>query len=57
MGGVLGLDMGAALQVAALLGYDQTVMALLLPAAEAGMVEGYRKLDDKTTGDMTPDEE
>jgi hypothetical protein len=48
MGGIVGLDLGAVLTVADALGYDRRWMALLLPAAEAGMVAGYRKLDEQT---------
>ena len=38
MGGVIGLDLSAVLQLAHTLGYDETAMAELLPYAERGMV-------------------
>ncbi|MDJ0685400.1 MAG: hypothetical protein QNJ84_11915 [Alphaproteobacteria bacterium] len=38
MGGVAGLDLGAAFTMASALGYDRKAMALLLPAAERGLV-------------------
>jgi hypothetical protein len=38
-GHVIGIDMHAALQVAAARGYALPVLAELLPAAEAGLVE------------------
>jgi hypothetical protein len=36
---VIGIDMNAALQLAAARGYDLGVLSDLLPAAEAGLVE------------------
>ena len=38
-GHVIGIDMDAALRLAAARGYDLTVLSELLPAAEAGLVE------------------
>lgn len=38
-GGVVGIDLVAALRVAELRGYDLAVMVELLPAAEAGLVD------------------
>jgi hypothetical protein len=38
-GHVIGIDMDAALRLAAARGYDVGVLSELLPAAEAGMVE------------------
>jgi hypothetical protein len=38
-GHVIGIDMGAALQVAGARGCDLEVLSELLPAAEAGLVE------------------
>lgn len=37
-GVAIGLDLGACLGIGAAIGYDATVLAELLPAAEAGMV-------------------
>jgi hypothetical protein len=48
MGGVVGIDLMAVLTVAEAIGYDLRAMALLVPAVEAGMVTGYRKLDEQT---------
>ena len=39
-GHVIGLDMGAALRIGAARGSDLAVLSELLPAAEAGLVEG-----------------
>jgi hypothetical protein len=39
-GAAIGLDLAACLQMGAALGYDQTALAELLPAAEAGLIEG-----------------
>ena len=39
-GQVLGIDMNAALELAAARGHDLAVLSELLPAAEAGLVEG-----------------
>ena len=38
-GHVIGIDMDAALKIAAARGYDLAVLSELLPAAEAGLVE------------------
>jgi hypothetical protein len=38
-GHVIGIDMDAALQLAAVRGYDLAVLSELLPAAEASLVE------------------
>jgi hypothetical protein len=38
-GHVIGIDMKAALQLAAARGHDLTVLSELLPAAEAGLVD------------------
>ena len=46
MGGVSGLDLPAALEMARLRGYDQSMMAQLLPGCEAGIVSGYGMRDD-----------
>ncbi len=48
MGGVVGIDLAAVMTVAEAVGYDRRSMAMLIPAAEAGMVAGYRKLDEQT---------
>jgi hypothetical protein len=40
VGAVVGIDMHAALRLAAAHGYDLAVLSELLPAAEAGLVEG-----------------
>ena len=39
MGGVVGLDMPALLEISDALGYDRNVMIVLLPYAEAGLME------------------
>lgn len=44
MGGVIGLDLSVALRLAEIDGADMKAMATLLPAYEAGMVAGLRKL-------------
>ena len=41
-GHIIGIDMDAALKIGAARGYDITVLAELLPAAEAGLVEALR---------------
>jgi hypothetical protein len=41
---VVGFDLPALFALAVVMGYDQRTMTLLLPAAEAGMVEGMRRL-------------
>jgi hypothetical protein len=43
-GSVLGLDVAACLQVAQASGLDTHTMVLLLPACEAGLVQGFRTL-------------
>jgi hypothetical protein len=45
MGAVLGFDQEALLRVAAARGFDLAVIAELLPAAEAGLLEGLRLRD------------
>ncbi len=40
-GHVLGIDLDAALDLAAARGYDLAVLSDLLPAAEAGLVEAW----------------
>jgi hypothetical protein len=42
-GHVIGVDMDAALALAAARGYDLSVLSELLPAAEAGLVEALCK--------------
>lgn len=42
-GGVLGVDMLAALEMARSLGYDMKEMAILLPWAELGLVNALNK--------------
>ncbi len=51
MGGVMGLDMPAALQIGVDLGYDRRLMALLMPGCEAGVVSGYAELADREGDD------
>jgi hypothetical protein len=41
-GHVVGIDMNAALKIGAARGSDLAVLSELLPAAEAGLVEGLR---------------
>jgi hypothetical protein len=41
-GHVVGIDMNAALRIGAARGFDLAVLSELLPAAEAGLVEGLR---------------
>jgi hypothetical protein len=41
-GQVIGIDMHAALQLAARRGHNLAALSELLPAAEAGLVEGMR---------------
>jgi hypothetical protein len=43
-GGITGLDLPALLIQAEALGYDQPLLARLLPFAERGMVAGYAKV-------------
>ncbi len=40
-GHVIGIDMGAAVRIAAARGCDLAVLSELLPAAEAGLVEAW----------------
>jgi hypothetical protein len=40
-GHVIGIDMGAAVRIAAARGCDLAVLSELLPAAEAGLVEAF----------------
>jgi hypothetical protein len=44
---VIGIDMDAALRVAAARRFDVAVLSELLPAAEAGMVEALALAKDK----------
>ena len=46
-GQVVGLDYGALLKMAELLGLDTQAVAALLPFAEAGFVEGMRRSRDQ----------
>jgi hypothetical protein len=43
-GTVLGLDLGACLSLAEASGLDTHAIALLLPACEAGLLQGFRNL-------------
>lgn len=43
MGGVIGIELGTAMQVGQALGYDMAGLARLLPWAEAGMIAGLNK--------------
>ena len=45
-GRVIGLDLTAAMMVGAAKGYDTAALAELLPAIEAGLVIGLRKLEE-----------
>jgi hypothetical protein len=47
-GHVIGMDMDAALTLAAARGYDLVVLSGLLPAAEAGLVEALRAAGDRS---------
>lgn len=47
MGGVIGIDLQAAMSVAAALGYDAYWMAQLLPYGEAGLVEALNADKDQ----------
>ena len=49
-GQVVGLDYGALLKMAELLGLDTQAVAALLPFAEAGFVEGMKRLQDHSSG-------
>jgi hypothetical protein len=46
-GYIVGMDMHAALRLAAARGYDLAVLSELLPAAEAGLVEASRAEPDR----------
>lgn len=51
MGGIAGVDLGVALDLARAIGYDVRAMAELLPAAERGLVRALnRKPDDEGLG-------
>ena len=52
MGDVIGLDLATAMEMADALCLSKRAMALLLPAAAAGMTQGYSKLKDN--GDHEP---
>ena len=52
MGGVIGLDLPAALRMARALGYDEAAMAELLPYAERGMVTAINQRN--RDGDQDP---
>lgn len=43
MGGIVGIDMGAALAMAQAMGYDVEEMAELLPWAEQGILKAFTK--------------
>ena len=47
-GEVIGIDMDAALALATARGHDHAVLSELLPAAEAGLVEGLRVDADRS---------
>jgi hypothetical protein len=49
-GHVIGIDMSAALRLGALRGYDLDVLSELLPAAEAGLIEGSATAGDQDYG-------
>ena len=49
-GHVIGIDMHAALQVAAVRGYALPVLSELLPAAEAGLVEAFSSAGGQRDG-------
>jgi hypothetical protein len=46
-GHLIGIDMDAALRLAAAWGYDLAVLSELLPAGEAGLVEALRAAGDR----------
>ena len=46
-GQIVGLDYGAVLKLADLLGLNMTAIAALLPFAEAGLLEGMKQLQDQ----------
>jgi len=48
-GAAIGLDLGAGIRLGESLGYDLAALAELLPAGEAGLIEGLnRRLSDRT---------
>jgi hypothetical protein len=51
-GHVVGIDMGAALRLGAARGCDVAVLAELLPAAEAGLIEASHANGDRTAAPM-----
>lgn len=51
LGGVIGLDLGAALAMAAALGIDGMAVAELLPAIETRLVQALNKRDGASGGD------
>ncbi len=46
-GQIIGLDYGAVLRLADLLGLNMKIVAALLPFAEAGFIEGMKQLQDQ----------
>ena len=46
-GQIVGLDYGAVLKMAEFLGLNMAAVAALLPFAEAGLIEGMRRLRDQ----------
>ena len=46
-GQIVGLDYGAVLRLAELLGLNMKIVAALLPFAEVGFIEGMRQLQDQ----------
>ena len=49
-GQIVGLDYGAVLKMADLLGLNMKIVAALLPFAEAGFIEGMEQLQDQNSG-------
>ena len=49
-GQIVGLDYGAVLALADLLGLNMKAAAALLPFAEAGFIEGMKQLQDQNSG-------
>lgn len=45
-GAVIGIDLGLALSLAEVLGYDTAAVADLLPQAEAGLLDGVAASDN-----------